>query len=135
MLKSTGLGLIVVLLTPFAAGFAQTPAASPAVTKFDATYEFVSATEVNETWNIGGMTGRCRGIKGGPLSVMRAQARYKLLTGEVGPEGQLAMRYTAPRKGGGFDQRYIIGSIDNTGTIRARRITELCSQDIIYRKT
>jgi hypothetical protein len=136
MRNNTGLSLIVVLLASFSAANAQTVSPAGTVTKFDGTYDFVSATKLNESFrNYVGRLERCADYKGTPLTIVNGQVRFFTWTGTVGPQGELTMHVTlAPFKGPVIQDRTITGEIDNTGTIHARCSTRYCQYDVIWRK-
>ena len=57
---------------------------------------------------------------------------YKL-RGAVGPQGELAMRSSAPGISRPIDIN-LSGGIDPTGTVRARQISNACSYDYVWHK-
>ena len=136
MQNNTGLSLIVVFLASFSAANAQTVPPASAGTKFDGTYEFVSATKLNESYtNYSGRLQQCEDYRGTPLTIVNGQVRFFTWTGTVGPQGELTMHVTlAPFKGPFVYDRTITGVIDSTGTIRARRSTRYCQYDVVWRK-
>lgn len=142
MQKSLGCLWVVGCFAVFAAANAQTPPASPG-TSFDGTYALVSAAKVTTTYTTrGGQTGFCPELTAGPLTVTQGRAQYTTATGHqlagrVGPQGQLTMGSVAPpSSGGGYRpvETNVRGSIDATGTARARQIGNSCSYDFVWRK-
>lgn len=123
---------------------AQTPLSQTAGSQFDGTYALVSSTKLIQTFTQS-QTGRmrpCPDWEVGPLTIVRGQARVSAASsshavraefqGVVGSRGQLAMRsvnpaYDAPA------ERLLNGTIDGTGTVRARLITG-CDFDYVWRK-
>ncbi len=122
---------------------AQAPAASAAGTAFDGTYALVSAAQVNQTYTTrNGRLAQCPTRSADPLHIVNGVARYTTATGNklrgtVGPQGQLAMRIIAPPNSGGSYRPVEInlnGSIDASGTLRARQIGNSCSYNFIWQK-
>ena len=142
MRNSVGWLWIIGLFGFLAAANAQAPSPSGAGTRFDGTYALVSSTKVTPTYRTrGGQMGQCADRTAGPLTVAQGQARYQTetgfaLQGPVGPQGQLAMRSLTPPGSNGYQPLDIIvsGNIDNTGTARARQISNSCSYDFVWRK-
>jgi hypothetical protein len=126
-----------------AAAGAQTPAPSIAGAAFDGTYALVSAAKVNQSYTTrGGQMGQCPDRTAGTLIIRRGRARYtsatgNRLTGTVGPQGELALRSVAPPNSGGSYRPVEInvnGSVDGSGTARARQMGNSCSYDFVWRK-
>lgn len=123
-----------------AVAHAQTPPSFTAGTKFDGTYAFVSATNVNETYTtmITNHILRCPDRRAArPLVIVNSRARLLLYEGTVGSKGELEMRNTPqPTKFGTLpgSEVTINGSIDADGTVRARQIGYNCSYDLIWQK-
>lgn len=139
MRRNIGLLWIVGSFGLIAAAGAQTPSPPTTGAAFDGKYAFVSSTKVNETYTTSYTEHikRCGDAKVGPLTVVNGQARYNLLKGTVGSQGELAMRYTpTPVNRGSSPGVEIItsGRIDKNGTIRARRMTYYCRYDLIWQK-
>lgn len=139
MRRAVWLLWIIGLYGSIAAADAQTD------TQFDGTYAFVSATKVNETYRTADNRPRqCPEIrKVGPLVIVNGQARYStsrsdqiLNEGTVGLQGELAMRYVEPINLGTKPGFEIIthGRIDDNGMVRARRMANYCSFDLIWQK-
>ena len=129
-----------------AAANAQTPPPLPAGAQFDGTYRFVSATKLNETYMTTWRTrmGQCGDIRRmGPLTIANGQARYsgfgrvtkEGFEGTVGPQGELALRLTAPASKSSLGVELITrGTVDGNGTIRARQTSRGCSYDLVWQK-
>ncbi len=140
MQKRVGWLSIIGFFGVLAAANAQSP--SVAGSQFDGAYALVSSTKVTPTYRTrGGQMGVCADRTAGPLTVAQGQARYTtetgfVLEGPVGPQGQLAMRSLTPPGSNGYQPLDIIvnGNIDNTGTARARQISNSCSYDFVWRK-
>jgi hypothetical protein len=122
-----------------AAANAQTPS-STAATPFDGTYRVVSSARVNQLYTTQrGLTAQCPDRMPGPLKIVRGQARYTSATsyrlkGTVGPQGELAMQASGP----GGSRPIVInlsGSIDGTGTIRARQTSNAFNYDFVWQKS
>jgi hypothetical protein len=136
--------LWLVLTVGFAtAAMAQTGPVQSPVTKYDGTYAFVSSTKVHETYLTTGTTrlGHCPDLRPrGPFSVVNGHAKFNLQEGEVGPHGELAMRFLTPApfgKCGGCSPGLEVtstGGIDESGTVRVRRMDYYCSWDLIWQK-
>jgi hypothetical protein len=142
MRRQLGLLCLVGFFGLLAAANAQTPSSSTAGASFDGTYRFVSSAKVNATFvTRGGHLGQCPERAAGPLTVVRGRARYtsatgRQLKGTVGPQGELAMRLLALPGSNGYRPIELIvsGSIDGTGTIRARQKGNSCSYDFVWQK-
>ena len=138
MRRHIGLLWIAGFFGSIAAADAQTTPPSAAVTAFDGTYVFVSASKVNETYTTGrsAKIGQCRDIRSlGPLVIRNGQVRYAPdWTGTVGPQGELAMRLASPTRAYWAGERAIVGSIDGAGTVRARRTDYYCNYDFVWQK-
>jgi hypothetical protein len=138
MRRQLGLLSIVGFLGLAAAADAQTPS-STAAAPFDGTYRFVSAARVNTTFiTKKGQYGQCPDRTPGPLKIVRGQARYTSasgyrLRGTVGPQGELAMRSSAPGISRPIDIS-VNGRIDGTGTVRARQTSNACNYDFVWQK-
>jgi len=85
--------------------------------------------------------GQCPDRVAGPLTIVKGQAQYtsatgRQLKGAVGPQGDLAMQVAAPETSGGYRPIELIvsGTIDGTGTVRARQSSNSCSYDFIWQK-
>ncbi len=134
---------IVAFFGSLAAANAQAPQAPTAGAAYDGTYGFVSSAKVTSTYTTrGGQTGFCPELTAGPLTVSQGRAQYTtatghLLAGTVGPQGQLTMGSSAPPSSGGGYRPVVTnvqGSIDTSGTARARQIGNSCSYDFVWRK-
>ena len=142
----TRIGLLGVagFLGLIAAANAQTPPPAASGASFDGTYRFVSSAKVNPTYTTrNGQMGFCPDRRPGPLHVAKGSARYTAatgyrLTGTVGPQGELAMRVIAPpnsSNAGAFPLNINAnGTIDSTGTARARQLGHSCSYDFVWQK-
>jgi hypothetical protein len=128
--------LLAVLLPPKVANPKETTG-SPAITKFDGTYAFVSAAKVNESYLTNGGGRTCPDLQRSrpELVIAGGQAHYAShWTGTVGPEGELHLeRPLAAGPGPRADIR-IFGRVDDNGTVRARGIVYGCSYDLIWQK-
>jgi hypothetical protein len=137
MRRRIGLLWTVGLFSLLSAAHAQAPS-SPSTpgTAFDGTYAFVSATKLNETYTTrAGRVGQCGALTAPSLTIVNGQARLKLARGTVGPQGNLAMRYSAPASRG--EDVYEIAvrrNIDGAGTVRAGWDNYRCSYAVIWRK-
>jgi hypothetical protein len=146
MLRHLRLWAAVLAGFPIAA-MAQTPSAP--ITKYDGAYVFVSLTQVNETYwtDRTNHPGRCSNIRVvTSLIITNGHAQYSssrlfgnLNEGTVGAHGELTMRLEStpyPRAAGISPGVEIVtyGSIDENGTVRARRTAELCRYDLIWKK-
>jgi hypothetical protein len=139
-----GLAGVVGFFGLLATANAQAPSPSGATTSFDGTYRFVSSAKISQTYTTrNGQTGECPYRRAGPLHVVRGRVHYTTatgyrLSGTVGPQGQLAMRIVAPpntSNAGSFPLEINAnGTIDSTGTARAREIGHSCSYDFVWRK-
>ena len=142
MRRTIGLLAILGFFGLVAAAEAQAPPPSTGGTQFDGTYRLASSVRVNKTYTSRkGQMGQCPNRVAGPLTIAQGQASYTSATGyqvqgTVAPQGQLEMRASAPPTTGGSQPIQIIlnGAIDNTGTIRARQRSNLCSYDFVWRK-
>ncbi len=143
MRRQIGLLWIVGFFGLLGAADAQTPS-STAGAAFDGKYRFVSSAKVNQTYTTrNGRTGLCPDRVAGPLTIKNGQARYTNATGyrlkgAVGSQGKLAMRVLAPSNssnaGSAAIDIIVSGSIDGTGTVRARQSGHSCSYDFTWRK-
>ena len=136
MRRQIGLLWIVGFFGLAAAADAQTPS-STATAPFDGKYRFVSSATVNQTYRKGVMA-QCPGRIPGPLTIAQGRARYTSgsgyrLRGTVGPQGELAMRASGPSGSQPIEIR-VSGSIDDTGTVRARQASNSCSYDFVWHK-
>ncbi len=117
-----------------AAANAQTSSSASASTQLDGTYAFVSSAKVNETWmSWDSRMGRCQDLQTvRPLIIAKGQARLndrlRSVEGTVGPRGDLVMRADKLATHGvaGYEQA-VNGTIDASGTVRARQINILRS--------
>jgi hypothetical protein len=136
--RQIGLLWIVGFFGLVAAADAHTPQ-SNAAAPFDGTYRFASSAKVNKMYTTKkGLMAQCPDRRPGPLRIVRGQARYTTATGyklrgTVGPQGELAMRSSAPGISRPIDIN-LNGSIDPTGTVRARQISNACSYDFVWHK-
>jgi hypothetical protein len=133
-----GLLRIVGLFGLLAAVDAQTPLSATA-TPFDGTYRFISSAKVNQMYTTKkGLTAQCPDRTPGPLTVVQGRARYTTATGyrlrgRVGSQGELAMRAAGP--GGSRPiEINLNGRIDDTGTVRARQISNACNYDYVWQR-
>jgi hypothetical protein len=127
-----------------AAANAQTPSPSTARGPFDGTCRFVSSAKLSATYvTRNGRTGPCPDRRAGPLHVERGRARFTTATGyklrgTVGPQGELAMHVVAPpnaSNAGSVPIDLVVnGTIDGSGTVRARQISHSCSYDFVWQK-
>ncbi|HMD64406.1 MAG TPA: hypothetical protein VKF83_10585 [Stellaceae bacterium] len=138
MRRRIGLLGIVGFFGLVAAADAQTPS-STAAAPFDGTYRLVSSAKVNNMYTTKkGLMAQCLDRTPGPLKIVDGRARYTSATGyrvrgTVGPQGELAMRSSTP--GGSRPiEINVNGTIDGTGTIRARQISNACSYDFVWQK-
>jgi hypothetical protein len=121
-----------------AAADAQTPP-STASAQFDGTYRLVSSAKVNNMYTTKkGQTVQCPDRTPGPLRIEHGRARYTSATGYrlrggVGPQGELAMRSSGPGISRPIDIS-VSGTIDGTGTARARQTSNACSYDFVWQK-
>jgi hypothetical protein len=143
MQKHVGLLCLVGFFRLVAAADAQTASPPAASTQFDGTYAFVSSAKVNETYTTpSGRMGRCRDLKAGPLTIINGRVQYSgsgglLFEGSVGSHGELTMRAVpSPTSGGSSPGVEIMtsGMIDGNGTLRARRIDNNCSYDLVRQR-
>ena len=144
MRTQIGLLSIVGFFGLLAAADAQIPSPSTAGVAFDGTYRFVSSAKVNATYVArNGQMGPCQYRRAGPLHIAKGKAHYTTatgyrLTGTVGPQGELALRVVAPpnTSNAGSHPIDIIanGTIDGTGTARARQSGGSCSYNFVWRK-
>jgi hypothetical protein len=122
-----------------AAGEAQTPQAG-AGRAFDGTYRLVSSARVNQMYTTKkGLTAQCPDRTPGSLKIVQGRARYTSATGyrlkgSVGPQGELAMRSSAPGISRPIDIN-LNGSIDGGGIVRARQISNACNYDFVWQKS
>ena len=144
MRRRIGLLWIVAFFGSLAVADAQTPLPSTAGGAFDGTYRFVSSSKVDATYvTRNGRTGPCPERRAGPLHVAKGQARYTTATGyklrgTVGPQGELEMHIVAPpnpsNAGSAPIDLVVNGTIDGSGTVRARQISHSCSYDFVWQK-
>jgi hypothetical protein len=85
--------------------------------------------------------GQCPDRRAGPLTIAMGQAHYTSATGQqlkgtVGSQGELALRVSAPPTSGGYRPIELIvsGTIDGSGTVRARQRSNSCSYDFVWQK-
>ena len=139
-----GLVSVIGLFASLAAAEAQAPPPATAGAAFDGTYRLVSSARVNQTFMTRkAQVGQCPDRRPGPLTVINGQARYKSATGyrlrgTVGPQGELAMHLVAPPNTSNAGSRpidlIVSGTIDNSGTARARQSGGSCSYDFVWQK-
>lgn len=116
---------------------AQAPPAAGG--QFDGTYRLVSAAPVSATYTAkGGQNVPCPNRAAGPLTISNGRAHYvsetgRSLRGTVGPQGQLVMRVTAPGEARALELQ-VSGTIDATGTARARQRGYSCSYDFVWQR-
>jgi hypothetical protein len=144
MRRRIGLLWIVGFFGLLAAADAQTPSPSTARGLFDGTYRFVSSAKLNATYvTRNGRTGPCPDRRAGPLHVANGKARYTTATGyklggTVGPQGELELHVVAPpnssNAGSSPIDLVVNGTIDGSGTVRARQISHSCSYDFVWQK-
>jgi hypothetical protein len=128
-----------------AAANAQT--APVPVTKYDGTYAFVSATNVNDTYwtRVTNRLGQCWKIRDiGPLIIANGRAEYysfrrdqPVNKGTVGLQGELMMRLVAtPGHNASTDPPAVAtaGRIDGNGTARVRLLGDSCSYDVVWQR-
>src|SRR5271165_4158705 len=139
MRRRIGLLGIVGFFGLVAAADAQTPS-STAAAPFDGTYRLVSSAKVNNMYTTKkGLMAQCLDRTPGPLKIVRGRARYSSATGyrlrgRVGPQGELAMRAIGP--GGSRPiEINVNGTIDPSGTVRARQTSNACSYDFVWQKS
>ena len=136
--KHIGLLPIVAIFGLVAPAAAQTRSSIP-MTPYDGTYRLVSAAKVNQMYTTKkGLTAQCPDRRPGPLHIEHGRARYTSATGyrlrgQVDPQGQLAMRSSAPGISRPIDIN-LNGSIDPSGTVRARQISNACNYDFIWQR-
>ena len=106
---------------------------------FDGKYRVVSSAKVNQTYTTKkGLTAQCPDRRPGPLTIEQGRAHYTTATGyrlrgTVGPQGELALRSSAPGISRPIDIN-LNGSIDGNGTVRARQISNACNYDYVWQK-
>ena len=142
--KRIGLLGVIGFFSLLGAANAQTPPPAAPGASFDGTYRFVSSAKVNPTYTTrNGQTGQCPDRRAGPLHIANGQAQYTTATryqhtGTVGPQGELAMSVIAPpnsSNAGAFPLNINAnGTIDSTGTARARQLGHSCSYDFVWQK-
>jgi hypothetical protein len=122
-----------------AAAGAQNPP-STARGPFDGTYRLVSSARVNQLYTTKkGLTAQCPERAPGPLKISQGRARYTSATGyrlrgSVGPQGELALRSSAPGISRPIDIN-LNGNIDAAGTIHARQISNACNYDFVWQRS
>ena len=144
MRRRIGLLWIVAFLGLLAAANAQRSSPSTAGGPFDGIYRFVSSAKLNATYvTRNGRTGPCPDRRAGPLHVEGGRARYTTATGyklrgTVGPQGELELHVVAPTNasnaGSSPIDLIVNGTIDGSGTVRARQISHSCSYDFVWQK-
>ena len=139
MRRRTSLLAIVGFFGLIAVAGAQT--SSPATGGlFDGTYRLVSSARVNQMYTTKkGLTAQCPDRVPGPLKISQGRARYTSATGyrlrgSVGPQGELAMRSSAPGISRPIDIN-LNGNIDSAGTIHARQISNACNYDFVWQRS
>jgi hypothetical protein len=139
MRRQIGLLWIVGFFGLLAAADAQTPSSSTAGVPFNGTYRFVSSAKVNESYTArGGQMAQCPARRAGPLHIVNGQARYTSATGyplkgTVGAQGELTMQAVARGQYSPIEIN-VSGTVDGTGTIRARQTSNSCSYDFVWQK-
>jgi hypothetical protein len=131
---------VVGFFASLAVANAQTP--STAGAPFDGTYRLVSSANVNSTYTTRkGQTAPCPARRAGTLHIVNGEAHYRSATGyrvggTVGPQGELAMRATAPANNGGSQPIAInlSGSVDASGAVHGRQTSYSCSYDFVWQK-
>jgi hypothetical protein len=137
MRRQIGLLWIVGFFGLLAAANAQTPSTPGA--PVNGTYRFVSSAKVNETYTArGGQMAQCPARKAGPLRIAKGQAHYTTATGyrlqgPVGAQGELTMR-SVERGSYNPIEITVSGTVDGTGTVRARQTSNSCSYDFVWQK-
>jgi hypothetical protein len=128
------------LAAPANAQTSGTPSAAP-ITKYDGTYAFVSATNVNETYtDRAGRLKQCQNLSPRTsLTIENGHARFNLQEGTVASRGELTTRNMSPAPvgHGGYIPGWeitAVGRIDENGTVRARWTDYNCSHDLIWQK-
>lgn len=117
---------------------AQTRSSVP-TTPYDGIYHLVSSAKVNQMYTTKkGLMAQCPDRRPGPLHVERGRARYTSATGyrlrgRVDPQGQLAMRSSAPGISRPIDIN-LNGTIDPNGTVHARQISNACNYDFVWQR-
>jgi hypothetical protein len=81
---------------------------------------------------------QCPERRAGPFHIVNGQARYTSATGyqlkgAVGPQGELTMRSVARGATSVIDIT-VSGTVDGTGAIRARQVSNACSYDFVWQK-
>jgi hypothetical protein len=138
MRRQIGVISIVGFFSLAAAADAQTPP-STAAAPFDGTYRLVSSARVNQMFTTKkGLMAQCPDRTPGPLKIVHGRARYTSATGyrvrgTVAPQGELAMRSSAPGTSRTIDIN-LNGKIDGAGMVRARQISNACSYDFVWQK-
>ena len=127
-----------------AAANAQAPSPSTARGPFDGTYRFVSSAKLSATYvTRNGQMGQCPDRRAGPLHVAKGRARYTTtsgykLRGTVGPQGELELQVVAPpnssNAGSAPIDLVVSGTIDGSGTVRARQSGHSCSYHFVWQK-
>jgi hypothetical protein len=134
-----GLLAIAGLLGLVAGADAQTPPGA-AGRAFDGTYRLVSSSRVNELYTTKkGLMAQCPERAPGTLKIVSGRARYTTATGyrlrgNVGPQGELAMRSSAPGISRPIDIN-LNGRIDGTGVVHARQISNACNYDFVWQRS
>lgn len=139
MRRQIGLLWMVGLFGLVSAANAQTPSPT-AGAPFDGKYRFVSSARVNQMYTTKkGLMAQCPDRIPGPLTIRQGRARYTSATGyrlrgTVGPQGELAMRSSAPGISRPIDIN-LSGNIDRAGTVHARQISNACNYDFVWQKS
>jgi hypothetical protein len=120
------------------------PAPSTGGGPYDGTYRFVSSSKANATYvTRNGRSGPCPDRRAGPLHVAKGKARYTTangykLRGTVGPQGEVELHVFAPPNTSNAGSAPIdiaaTGTIDGSGTVRARQSGHSCSYDFVWQK-
>jgi hypothetical protein len=139
-----GLLTIVGFFSLLAGAKAQAPSPAAPGTAFDGKYRLVSSAKANATYvTRSGRMGQCPDRVAGPLTIKNGLARYTAATGyrlkgTVGSQGELAMRVLAPPNTSNAGSHpidiIVTGSIDGTGTVRARQSSNSCSYDFVWQR-
>lgn len=125
----------------------HTPSPPVPVTKYDGSYAWVSAGNINESFrDFNNREHRCGYIRNmGPLIIANGEAQYYLFNrdqslneGIVRSDGDLTMRLVATaahNKDWSVPEISTTGRIDGNGIVRARRMSGGCDHDLVWQKT